>query len=129
MGRIRLERWPVRAHCPGCGELCSHGVLRVDADGTRHLRCKECGHEWSRERPRNLRVAATSSAERMAAKPREEREVRTCPWCGREFVPVRRSQVWCSAHCRDHGRRHHTSAIAGLIAQTEQLERQMREVG
>lgn len=127
MGRIRLGRWPVRAHCPGCGELCSHGVLRVDADGTRHLRCKGCGHEWTwQPKPKAVEL---SSAERMAAKPVKEREVRTCPWCGREFVPVRRSQVWCSAHCRDHGRRHHTSAIAGLIAQTEQLERQMREVG
>lgn len=126
MGRFRIDPWPLHARCPGCGEVCSHGVLRVDADGTRHLRCKECGHEWSRERSRNLRVASTSEAERR--KPKAKREVRTCPWCGREFVPVRDTQVWCSADCRDRGRRHHTSAIAGLIAQTEQLERKMREV-
>lgn len=126
MGRISLGRWPVRACCPGCGVLCSHQVLTRELDGTKRLRCKECGHEWTwQPKPKAVEL---SSAERMAAKPAREREVRTCPWCGREFVPVRRSQVWCSAHCRDHGRRHQMSAIAGLIAQTERLEREMREV-
>lgn len=125
MGGVRLGPWPLRARCPGCGEVTSHAALRVDADGTRHLRCKACGHEWSRERSRDLRVAATSEAERMRERPR--REARTCPWCGREFVPVRNA-VWCSADCRTRGRRHQVSAIAGLIAQTERLEREMREV-
>lgn len=125
MGRIRLEPFPVRTYCPACGELCSHKVLGVDEGGKR-LRCKECGHEWRWTRKSDLRVAATSEAERR--KPKPKREVRTCPWCGREFVPVRGTQVWCSADCRDRGRRHHVSAIAGLIAQTELLERKMREV-
>ena len=124
MARISLEPWPLHARCPGCGEVASHKALRVDANGTRHLRCKACGHEWERERGK-ARVAATSEAERR--RPRAEREVRTCPWCGREFVP-RRDAVWCSDACRDRGRRHHRSAIAGLMAQTARLERRMREV-
>ena len=126
MGRIELGAWPINARCPGCGEVTHHRVLSVGADGrTKRVRCQSCGREWTWERRANLRVAATSEAERR--KPKPKREVRTCPWCGREFVPVRGTQVWCSADCRDRGRRHHTSAIAGLIAQTKQLERKMRE--
>jgi len=121
---IRLGPWPVRARCPGCGELCSHKVLSRDEDGKR-LRCQSCGHEWALAPKRDPRVAATSEAERRKA--RKKREVRTCPWCGREFVPVRNA-IWCSKDCRDRGRRHHASAIAGLIAQTELLDAKMREV-
>ena len=125
MGRISLGRWPVRAYCPGCGELCSHQALTRELDGRSRLRCKGCGHEWTwQPKPKAVEL---SSAERMAAKPAREREVRTCPWCGREFVPVRNA-VWCSADCRTRGQRHQASAIAGLIAQTERLEREMREV-
>ena len=123
---IELGAWPIHARCPGCGEVCSHKVLSVGANGrTKRVRCQSCGHGWTWERRQTLRVAATSEAERR--KPQPKREVRTCPWCGRVFVPVRNA-VWCSKDCRDRGRRHHTSAIAGLIAQTERLEREMREV-
>lgn len=122
---IRLEAWPIHATCPSCGEVCSHKVLSVGADGrTKRVRCQSCGLEWTWERKANLRVAATSEAERR--KPKPKRETRVCPWCGREFVPVRNA-VWCSKDCRDRGRRHHVSALAGLIAQTELLERKMRE--
>jgi hypothetical protein len=121
---IHMDPFPVRAYCPSCGELCSHAVLGRD-EGGRRLRCKGCGHEWRWTRRYEPRVAATSEAERR--KPKPKREVRTCPWCGREFVP-RRNAIWCSRRCRDHGRRHHMSAIAGLIAQTELLDAKLREV-
>ena len=121
---IRLDPFPIRTRCPACGELCSHRVLGYDGAAKR-LRCQRCGHEWSWASRANPRVAATSEAERRRPKPK--REVRTCPWCGREFVPVRNA-IWCSKHCRDHGRRHHTSAIAELMAQTELLDAAMRKV-
>lgn len=122
---IHLDTWPIRARCPGCGEICSHKVLFVSSDGSvKRLRCKSCGHEWTFERKRDDHVQR-SEAERRAK--RLKREVRTCPWCGREFVP-KRNAIWCSSDCRVRGQRHYASAIAGLIAQTEQLERKMREV-
>ena len=123
MGRVRMDPWPLHARCPGCGEVTSHAALRVDADGTRHLRCKACGHEWERGR---AQARTRTDAERKER--RIERETRTCPWCGRRFVPVRNA-IWCSADCRTRGRRHQLSAVAALIAQTEQLEREMLEVG
>lgn len=126
MGRIELGAWPIHARCPGCGEVTHHRVLSVGADGrSKRVRCQSCGHEWALAPRRDPRVAATSEAERRKA--RKKREVRTCPWCGREFVPVRNA-IWCSKYCRDRGRRHHASAIAGLIAQTELLDAKMREM-
>ena len=120
---VRLDPWPVRARCPRCGEVRSHDTLSKELDGTKRLRCKECGLEWT-WRPK-ARAVELAESERRAARP--EREVRTCPWCGREFVPVR-DAAWCSRRCREHGMRHQRTAIVGLIARTERLERRMREV-
>ena len=126
MGRIKLDAWPVRTYCPSCGKLCSHKVLSRGVDGTKRLCCKECGHEWVWV-PKERRIEMAES-ERRAKRP--TREVLTCPWCGREFVPhaKARNVVWCSSYCRKHGQRNQRSAIVGLIAQTKRLERRMREV-
>lgn len=126
MARIRLDPWPLHARCPGCGEVTSHGVLRVDADGTRHLRCKACGHEWSRGRAR-ARTAATSEAERRAEGPSAPaREPVACLVCGAEFVPRQRAQVTCSRQCYEAMRR--GRGLVALIARTRALDARMQEV-
>jgi hypothetical protein len=127
MGGIRLGAWPVRARCPGCGELCSHAVLSRDLS-TRRLRCKSCGIEWSM--PTGMvRTAKTSEAERRAKHERPQREPRTCPVCGNEFVPAHDSQVTCSQGCYNRARYHRGAAnLLLLAARARKLDRAMREV-
>ena len=72
MARISLEPWPLHARCPGCGEVASHKALRVDADGTRHLRCKACGHEWERERGRALGTPRRAETFSTKKEPKKE---------------------------------------------------------
>lgn len=128
MGGIRLELWPVRARCPGCGELCSHAVLARDPD-SRRLRCKACGIEWSMPTGK-VRTAKTSEAERRAArKAAPVREPMVCPVCGAEFVPTRDGQVTCSKRCYDRARYHRGAAnLLLLAARARKLDRALREV-
>jgi len=127
MGGIRLGPWPVRARCPGCGELCSHAVFSRDL-ATRRLRCKACGIEWSMPTGK-VRTAKTSEAERRAKHERPQREPRTCPVCGNEFVPAHDSQVTCSQGCYDRARYHRGAAnLLLLAARARKLDRAMREV-
>jgi len=94
--------------------------LRVRGYAAGHVRVRGARPIPAQRRERGHVVLS----ECRAARP--EREVRTCPWCGREFVPVR-DAAWCSRRCREHGMRHQRTAIVGLIARTERLERRMRE--
>ena len=128
MGGVRLGPWPVRAYCPGCGGLCSHATLAVGTDGTRWLRCKSCGHEWTRGRGAP-RTAATSEAERRVRRERPRREPRTCPVCGMGFVPASDTQVTCSMGCYERARYGHGAAGLLLLASRAQaLDRRLREV-
>lgn len=128
MGGIRLGPWPVRARCPGCGELCSHAVLSRDL-ATRRLRCKSCGFEWSMPTGK-VRTAKTSEAERRAArKAAHVREPMVCPVCGAEFVPIRDGQVTCSKGCYDRASYHRGAAnLLLLAARARRLDSALREV-
>ena len=129
MGRIRIDPWPVYTRCPACGELRHHQTLVVGHDRSRTVRCRGCGHEWTRQAGRP-QTAKTSEAERTAVRhERPQREPRTCPVCGKEFVPARDSQVTCSNGCYERVRYHMGAANLLLLASRAQaLDRRLREV-
>lgn len=128
MGRIRIDPWPVYTRCPACGELRHHKTLVVGHDRSRTVRCRGCGHEWTRQAG-VARTAKMSEAERRAKHERPQREPRTCPVCGKEFVPARDSQVTCSNGCYERVRYHKGAAnLLLLAAQARELDRRLREV-
>ena len=123
MGGMRLGTWPVRALCPACGVVTSHEVTRR-AHGTRPkaLRCKSCGHEWEWvAKPAKVQL---SECERR--KPKAQREVRACLWCGREFHPLRPSQVCCCERCRERASRDPRAGLLVLAAQARELDARLR---
>ena len=129
MGCIRIDPWPVYTRCPACGELRHHQTLVVGHDRSRTVRCRACGHEWTRQAGAP-RTAATSEAERRARqKPKAQREPRMCIVCGMGFVPASDTQVTCSMGCYERARYGHGGAgLLLLAARAQRLERKMREV-
>jgi len=129
MGRIHINPWPVYTRCPGCGELRHHQTLAVGHDRSRTVRCRACGHEWTRQAG-VARTAKTSEAERRAArKAAPVREPMVCPVCGVEFVPMRDGQVTCSKRCAQSARERRTGAnLLLLAARARELDRALREV-
>lgn len=128
MGRIRIDPWPVYTRCPACGELRHHQTLVVGHDRSRTVRCRACGHEWTRQAG-VAQTAKTSEAERRAKHERPQREPRTCPVCGKEFIPAHDSQVTCSQGCYNRARYHRGAAnLLLLAARARELDRAMREV-
>lgn len=129
MGRIHIDPWPVYTRCPACGELRHHQTLVVGHDRSRTVRCRACGHEWTRQAG-VAQTAKTSEAERRAArKVAPVREPMVCPVCGAEFVPMRDGQVTCSQGCYDRARYHRGAAnLLLLAARARRLDRAMREV-
>lgn len=92
------------------------------------MRCRACGHEWTRQAG-VARTAKVSEAERRVRHERPQREPRTCPVCGNEFVPAHDSQVTCSQGCYDRARYHRSAAnLLLLAARSRRLDRAMREV-
>jgi len=128
MGRIRIDPWPVYTRCPACGELRHHQTLAVGRDRSRTVRCRACGHEWTRQAG-VARTARTSETERRVQRERPRREPRTCPVCGEEFVPVRDAQVTCSNGCYDRARNRRGAANLLLLAsKAQELGRRLQEV-
>lgn len=128
MGRIHIDPCPVYTRCPACGELRHHQTLVVGHDRSRTVRCRACGHEWTRQAG-VAQTAKTSEAERRAKHERPQREPRTCPVCGKEFIPAYDSQVTCSQGCYDRARYHRGAAnLLLLAARARRLERALREV-
>lgn len=93
------------------------------------MRCRGCGHEWTRQAGAP-RTAATSEAERRARqKPKAQREPRTCIVCGMGFVPASDTQVTCSMGCYERARYGHGAASLLLLASRAQaLDRRLLEV-
>ena len=128
MGRIRIDPWPVYTRCPACGKLRHHQTLAVGRDRSRTVRCRACGHEWTRQAG-VAQTAKTSETERRVQRERPQREPRKCPVCGEEFVPVRDAQVTCSNGCYDRSRNRRGAANLLLLAsKAQELERRLQEV-
>lgn len=78
-----------------CSKECCNAVYNPPGQ---IVKCRVCGKEF--RRGKGQAKSCTECRAMPKVMPKRPQEEKTCPVCQEKFLPVRRSQIYCSTRCR-----------------------------